>query len=329
MTLRWRDVLSVMAATMALPATSSCVAAQAYPAHPVTVVVGYPAGGPTDTIARIMADGMRSTLRQPLIVQNISGAAGTIAGSKVAHAAPDGYTLNLGNFGDHVIAGAVYPLGYHVVDDFEPVSLVSTQPYLIVAKKSMPASDLRELIAWLRANSSKATQGTLGPGSIHHVAGILFQKMTGVSYQFVPYRGSAPAMQDLLSEQIDFMIDPAPNSLPQVRVGAVRAYAVAAKNRLAAEPEIPTVDEAGLPGFYIGSWHAMWAPKGTSKDVIDKIDTAIVAALDDPIVRRRLEDVGQQIFSRTQLGPDALGSLQRAEIEKWWPIIKAAGIKAE
>jgi tripartite-type tricarboxylate transporter receptor subunit TctC len=303
--------------------------ADSYPTRPVTLLVGYPAGGPTDALARVVADGMRGSLGQPVIIENIGGAAGTVAAERAAHANPDGYTLNFGNFGDHVIAGAVYPLRFNVLSDFAPIALLSSHPLLIVAKRSLPANNLREFIDWLRANPDKAAEGTLGPGSIQHVAGIFLQKLTGTRFQFVPYRGSAPAMQDLLSGQIDFLIDPAPNSLPQVRAGTVKVFAVTAKTRLPAAPEIPTANEAGVPDFYAGSWHAFWAPNGTPRVVVDTVNAAIIAAVSDPKVRDRLVDLGQQIFPRDQQTPEALGAFQAAEIEKWWPMIKAAGIKAE
>jgi tripartite-type tricarboxylate transporter receptor subunit TctC len=324
-----REFLGLMLGAVSLPTLHRSARAQSYPTRPITIIVGYPAGGPTDALARIMADGMRAAVGQTLIVENIGGAAGSIAAERVAHAVPDGYTLNFGNFGDHVVAGAVYPLHYDVLSDFEPIALVSSHPLLIVARSNLPANNLQEFIGWLRSNPDKASEGTLGPGSIQHVAGIFLQKLTGTRFQFVPYRGSAPAMQDLLSGQIDFLIDPAPNSLPQVRAGTVKALAVTARNRLPAAPDIPTTDEAGIPGFYAGSWHAFWAPKGTSRAVVDTLNAAVVAAVAEPSVRQRLMDLGQQIFPSNLQTPEALRAFQTAEIEKWWPIIKAAGIKAD
>ena len=303
--------------------------AQPYPSHPVTIVVPFPAGGPTDVIARTLGQHMHTSLGQTVIVENVTGANGNIGVGRVARAAPDGYTLIIGHWSTHVVNGAVYPLPYDVLKDFEPLSLISTNSYLIVAKNAVPANDLKSFIAWLKANPDKASEGTAGPGSPQHVGGVFFQNATGTRFQFIPYRGAAPAMQDLLAGQIDMIIDDPTNSLPQVRAGKIKAFAVTARRRLAAAPDIPTVDEAGLPGFYFSRWHALWAPKGTPKDVIAKLNTAVAGALADPAVRSRLTDLAQEIFPRDQQTPEALGAYQKAEIEKWWPIIKAAGIKVD
>lgn len=297
--------------------------AQPYPSHPVTMIVPLAAGGPIDTIARIVAEGMRGSLGQSVIIENVTGASGSIGVGRVARAKPDGYTISLGYLGTHVFNGAALPLSYDLLNDFEPVSLLVCNPLLIVARKTMPAKDLQELVAWLKANPGKATEGTTGPGGSSHVAGIYFQKETGTRFQLVPYRGAALIMQDLLAGRIDLMLDFAANSLPQVRFGTIKAYAVTAPSRLPAAPDIPTVDEAGLPGFYISAWEGVWVPKGTPKDVVGKLNAAIVAALADPSVRRQLAELGQDIYPRDQQTPEALGALQRAEIKKWWPIIKA------
>ena len=312
-----------------LAGCGSIAMAQVYPSRPVTMVVPFPAGGSSDTIGRVLADGMRGPLGQSVIIENVGGASGNLGVGRVARAAADGYTLILGSWPTHVLNAAIFTLPYDPLNDFEPVALVAAQPLFIIAKKAMPAKDLTELLAWLKANPDKATQGTAGTGGASHLAGVFFQKATGTRFQFVPYRGSAPAMQDLLAGQIDMMIDLAASATPQVRAGNVKAYAVTAKNRLAAAPDVPTVDEAGLPGYYVLSWHAVWVPKTTPKPVVAKLNAAVVEALADPAVRKRLADVGQEIFSREQLTPEALSAYHKAEIEKWWPIIKAANIRSE
>ena len=303
--------------------------AQTYPSRPITVIVPFAAGGPTDALARIMAERMRKTLGQPVVVENTTGAAGSIGVGRVARAAPDGYTVGIGHWSTHVINGAIYELQYDLVKDFEPVAMFVTGPQLVITKNGVPAGDLKELIAWVKANQAQLSAGTAGVGSASHVGGVYFQNLTGTKFQFVPYRGTAPAIQDLIAGHIELMFDQAANSLPFVRSGKIKAYAVTAKTRLAAAPEIPTVDEAGLPGLYISVWHAFWVPKGTPKDVIARLNAAVVEAVADPDVRRRLADLGQEIPPRDQQTPEALGAYHKAEIEKWWPIIKAAGIKPE
>jgi tripartite-type tricarboxylate transporter receptor subunit TctC len=322
----------MLLASFAFATAFGCVgsgAAQIYPSRPVTMVVPYPAGGPTDTIGRIMAEGMRAALGQPVIIENAAGASGSIGTGRVARATGDGYTLGLGLWPTHVVNGAVFTLPYDVLNDFLPVSLIATNPLLIVTRKSMPAKDLKELIAWLKENPDKASVGTGGAGGASHVAGVYFQKATGTRFQFVTYRGLGPAMQDLVAGHIDMLIDYAANALPQVRAGTIKVYAVTAPNHLLTVPDIPTVDEAGLPGFYISAWHAFFVPKGTPTSVIDKLNSAVVDALADPAVRRRLTDLGQEIYPREQQTPEALGAFHKAEIEKWWPILEAAGIKIE
>jgi len=319
------QIRKMLLASFALAATFGDiehVPAQSYPSHPITMIVPLAAGGPIDTIARIVAEGMQASLGQSIIIENVTGASGSLGVGRVARAAPDGYTLSLGYLGTHVFNGATYKLSYDVLNDFEPVALLVTNPLLIITKKAVPAKNLQELIAWLKANPGKASQGTTGVGGSSHVAGTYFQRETGTSFQRVPYRGAAPMMQDLLGEQIDLMFAFAADSLPQVRIGAVKAYAVTAPGRLPAAPDIPTVDEAGLPGFYISVWEGIWVPKGTPKDVIGKLNAAIVAALADPHAHQRLVDLGQEIFPREQQTPEALGTFQRAETEKWWPVLK-------
>ena len=324
-----RRFLRLAAGGAILPAFSGIAGAQTFPTRPVTMIVPLAVGGSTDVIARIMAEGMRATLGQPVVVENVTGAGGTIGVGRVARAAPDGYTINLGQWGTNMANGAIYPLQYDIIGDFEPVALIANQPFLIDSRKTLPAKDLKELIAWLKANPDKATEGNSGLGTPSHVAGILLQNTLGIRWQMVPYRSAGLSMQDLVAGQIDILLDTPAVSLPQVNGGSIKAYAVTAKSRLAVAPDIPTVDEAGLPGFYFSFWHAIWVPKNTPKPIIAKLNEAVVNALADPTVRKRLTDIAQDIYPRDQLTPEALGAFHRAEAEKWWPIIKAAGIKAE
>jgi tripartite-type tricarboxylate transporter receptor subunit TctC len=320
----------LIAAALAAAWTSLGTArAQVYPSHPITVVVPLTAGGAFDVTARILSEHMRASLGRPVIVENVTGAAGSIGTGQVARAAPDGYTLISGGLNTHVINPAFLALQYKVLSDFEPIALTTTVPLLIVAKKAMPPNDLQELIAWLKANPDKASLGTGGRGNVSHLAAVFFQRETGTRMGFVPYRAAGAAINDLVAGHVDVMMDIASNSLPHVGAGTIRAYAVTAKNRLAVAPDIPTVDEAGLPGFYMEAWQAIWAPKHTSKAVIEKLNASIMAALADPAVRSRLADIGQEIFPPERQTPQALAAFHKAETEKWWPIIKAAGIKPE
>jgi tripartite-type tricarboxylate transporter receptor subunit TctC len=324
-----RDFVRLAAGMAALPVASRTAMAQAYPSRSITMVVPFAAGGPVDTLARILAERMRASLGQTVVIENVTGAGGSIGTGRVARAAPDGYTLVIGIWTTHVVNGAIYALQYDVLNDFEPVALLANNPQVIVAKKSMPANDLKGLIAWLKLNPDKASAGTAGVASPQHVLGVFFQSATGTRFQFVHYRGGGPATQDLVAGQIDLIIGDQVTSLPQIRSGNIKAYAVTNKNRLTAAPDIPTVDEAGLPGFYTTVWNAIWAPKGTPKNVIMKLNAAVVGELADSAIRRRLADLGQQIVPRDQQTPEALAAFHRAEIEKWWPIIKGANIKGE
>ncbi|MGZ3320949.1 MAG: tripartite tricarboxylate transporter substrate-binding protein [Xanthobacteraceae bacterium] len=303
--------------------------AEVYPSRPIAMIVPFPPGSAFDVTARVLAEHMRLSLGQPVIVENPTGASGSIGTGRCARSVPDGYTLCFGGVSTHVLNAAVFALPYDVLKDFEPVSLIATAQLLIVAKKAMAANDLKELIAWLKANPGKASQGNGGPGSLTHIVGMSFQEETGTRFRSVPYRGAGAAINDLVAGHLDIMIDLAPNSLPHVRAGTIKAYAVMAKTRLPAARDIPTVDEAGLPGFYMSAWQALWTPKGTPMTVIGKLNAAIVGAMADTIVRSRFADLGQDVFPREQQTPEALGASQRAETEKWWPIIKAAAIKAE
>jgi tripartite-type tricarboxylate transporter receptor subunit TctC len=302
-------------------------AAQAYPARPVTLVVPFPAGGAGDTIARTIAERMRLSLGQPVVIENVTGASGSLGTGRVARAAPDGYTLGYGGMQTHVINGAALALRYDVEQDFRPIALMTDAPLVVVAKKAIPANDLGGLIAWLKANPDKASMATGGLAATSHLAGTLFQRQTGTRFGLVPYRGSA--MQDLMAGQIDLMMDPALTALPPVRAGAVRGFAITAPHRLATAPEIPTVDEAGAPGLHVSNWTALLAPRGTSDPVIAKLNAAVVEALADASVRKRIAALGPELFPRAKQTPEALAAFHKAEMERWWPLIKAAGIKLD
>jgi tripartite-type tricarboxylate transporter receptor subunit TctC len=321
-----RQFLHLAAGGAAVPAVSRIARAQAYPTRPITMVVGFPAGGPADVIARIMVERMPASLGQPVIVENVAGAAGSIGAGRVARSAADGYTINLGSFGTHVLNGALYTLSYDLLNDLDPVSLLVTQPAVIVGRKTLPAKDMNELIAWLKLNPDKASEGTNGVG----VAGVLFQNTTGTRFQQVPYRGIGLAMQDLAAGHIDVVMGVVSgDALPHIRAGSVKAYAVMDKTRLAAAPDIPTVDELGLRGLHLTFWFGLWAPKRTPKNIVAALNSAAVEALAASSVRARFAAMGQEIFPRDQQTPEALAAFHKAEIEKWWPIIKAANIKAE
>jgi tripartite-type tricarboxylate transporter receptor subunit TctC len=291
-------------------------------------VVPCPAGGPTDVIARVVADRMQAQLGQPVIVENAAGASGSIGVGRVARTAPDGYTLSFGTWSTHVVNGVLLALPYSPLTDFEPVGLIVRSPMLMTASKTFAAADLQALIAWLKANPDKAILGTPGIASASHLAGVFFQMNTGTRLHVVPYRGVGPALQDMIGGRVDLMIDLVANSLPHVRAGTIKALAVLAKSRLDTAPEIPTVDEAGVPGLHVASWQAVWAPKGTPPAVIGTLNAAILGALGDSLLRQRLANMAQDIPPLDELTPQALGALQRAEIEKWSAIIAAAHIKA-
>jgi tripartite-type tricarboxylate transporter receptor subunit TctC len=321
-----RNLLVAIAALAALAGTGSA-GAQVYPARPLTMVVPFAAGGPNDAIARTLAGRMAVSLGQPVGIENVDGSAGSIGTGRLARAAPDGYTLGIGYWGTHVANGALYALDYDVVSDFAPISLLVESPLLIVANKAAPANDLKDLVGWLKQNPDKSSWAVPGSGS--HVASVFFQKETGTRFRLVPYRGAGPAIQDLAAGKIDMGMLNAGLVLPPVRAGTIKAYAVTAARRLAAAPAIPTVDEAGFPGLYSSVWFGFWAPAKTPKNIIARLNTATVEALADPAVRTRLAELAQEIFPPEQQTPEALVALQKSEIAKWWPIIKAAGIKGE
>lgn len=324
-----RRLLYLAAGAAALPAVSRVASAQTYPSRPITMIVPFPAGGATTTLARVLAEHMKETLGQPVVVENVGGAGGSIGVSRSARAAPDGYLLSFGNWASHVGAGAVYPVSYDALTDFEPVARVADTPLWVVARKNLPANDLKELIAWLKANPEKASAATVGPGSGSHLCGIYIQNNTGTRFQFVPYRGGSPAIQDLVAGQVDMMCDMSSNSLPHVRGGQIKALAVMSKSRWFGAPDVPTVDEMGVPGIYVSFWHGLWVPKGTPADIVARLNGAVVTALADPTVRQRFADQGQEIPPRDQQTSQALAAYHKADIDRWWPLIKAANIKAE
>ena len=320
---------AVTASFLGLAGAGPAAAQDNYPNRPINMIVPLAPGGSTDVLGRIMAKAMSQNLGQPVVVENVSGAAGTIGVTRAERSTPDGYTILWGMWGTNVANGAIYNLGFDLLNDFEPIALVATQPFLIDARKTMPANNLKELVAWLKANGDKTTMGTSGVGSPSHVAGVLMENMLGLHWQMVAYRSAGLATNDLLAGITDLQLDTPAVSLPHVRAGALKAYAVTAPKRIAIAPEIPTTDEAGMPGYYFFFWHALWAPKGTPKAVIAKLNTAVQAGLADEQTRKRLLDLGQDIYPPEQRTPEALHAFQKAEIEKWWPIIKAAGIKPQ
>jgi tripartite-type tricarboxylate transporter receptor subunit TctC len=319
----------VSAAFMALLAVSSAAAAENYPSHPITVVVPFSAGGPSDAMTRILAERMKTTLGEAILVENTTGAGGSIGVGRVVHSPSDGYTIGFGHLGTHVANGAIYKLGYDLVTDLEPVVLLPSNPMIIVSKNAVPAKSLNELLAWLKSRPQPATAGTAGAGSGSHVAGLAFEAASGVKLQYVPYRGTGPAMNDLVAGQIDLIVDQLSNSINQVRAGTIRGYAVTDAKRAEQASDIPTTDEAGLPGFHMTLWSGLWVPKGTPKEIVTKLNAAAIDALNDPSVRHQLENLGLQMPPADRLTPEALGDWQKAEIAKWWPVIKAANVKID
>jgi len=312
--------------TVALLVSANTAAlAQNYPARPITLIVPFAAGGPTDTIARVVTDRMRDSLGQPIIIENVGGAEGGIAVGKAVRATPDGYTISIGNVATHVLNGAAYSLPYDPIGDLEPISLLTDAPAFIVANKSVSAGDLEDLIGWLKANPGKTSAGTFATWG--RLFGAYFQQSTGTHIQFVPYRGAAPAMQDLIAGHVDLMFDQAANTLPQLRAGKIKAYAVAAERRLGLAPDVPTLDESGVSGFYLSVWHGLWAPRNTPKDILSRLNSAAADALSNPGVRQRLLELGQEVPARDQQTAEFLARHQRAQADKWWPIMKVANIK--
>jgi tripartite-type tricarboxylate transporter receptor subunit TctC len=324
-----RKLLAALIAALIGLAWGGLAAAQDYPVRPITMIVPFPAGGATDTLARFLGERLRAILGQPVIIENVGGAAGSIGVGRAVRAAPDGYTLSIGTSTTHVLTGGLYKLQFDLLADLDPIILIGSEPLLIVGKKNLPADDLKGLIAWLKANPDKASVGIAGVGATGHLTGISFQKETGTRFEFVPYRGNGPAMQDLLAEQIDFMIEPSSNFKALLAAGSVKPFAVTGKARLSSSPDIPTVDEAGLPGFFASLWYGLWAPQGTAKEIIAKLNATMTQILADPQVKQRFEELGIQITPLQQQSPEALRAFQKAESERWWPIIKASNIKVE
>jgi tripartite-type tricarboxylate transporter receptor subunit TctC len=320
---------NIILAIVAALAFGSAAQAENYPSRPITIIVPFAAGGPSDAMARILAERMKLMLGEALLVENVTGAGGSIGVGRAVRSPPDGYTISFGHLGTHVANGAVYKLGYDLVTDLEPVALLPSNPMIIVSKNAVPAKSLKEFLAWLKAQPKPPTAGTAGAGSGSHIAGLYFENVTGIKLQYVPYRGTAPAMNDLVAGQIDLIVDQTSNSIAQVRAGNIRAYAITDDKRVASAADIPTVDEAGLPGFHMTLWSGLWVPKDTPREIVAKLNAVTVDALNDPLVRKQLESLGLQMPPRDQLTPEALGAWQKAEIAKWWPMIRDANVKVD
>jgi tripartite-type tricarboxylate transporter receptor subunit TctC len=324
-----RRLLTVLATILLGPAAAGIAAAQTYPARPVTMIVPFPAGGATDTLARFLAEQMRAVLGQTVVIENVGGAAGSLGVGRAVRSAADGYTMSIGTSTTHMLTGGLYALPFDLLRDLEPIIQIGSEPLLIVGKKALPADDLKGLIAWLKANPDKASVGIPGVGATGHLSGISFQKETGTKFQFVPYRGNGPAMQDLLSGQIDFMIEPSSNFRALLGAGSVKPFAITGKARLPSSPDIPTADEAGLSGFFASLWYGLWVPKDTPKDIVARLNATMVQVLADPQVQKRFAELGIGITPPDQQSPEALRAYQKAEAERWWPIIKASNIKVD
>jgi tripartite-type tricarboxylate transporter receptor subunit TctC len=321
-----RALFAALIATLTLAGQAF---AENYPSRPVTIIVPFAAGGPSDAMARILAERMKMTLGQPVLVENVTGAGGSIGVGRAVHSASDGYTISFGHLGTHVCNGAIYKLDYDLVADLQPVALLPSNPMVIVSKNAVPAKTLPELLDWLKSRPQPATAGTAGAGSGSHIAGLALENATGIKLQYVPYRGTAPALNDLVAGQIDIIVDQTSNSINQIRAGTIRAYGVTNSKRVEQAPDIPTVDEAGVPNFHMTLWSGLWVPKGTPREIIDKLNEATLDALNDPQVKRQLENLGLQMPPADKSTPEALGDWQKAEIAKWWPMIKAANVKVD
>lgn len=316
-------------AAMSAIAASNGAVAQSYPSRPVTLVVPLAPGGSTDVIGRLSAEGMTKHLGQPIVVENVSGAGGSTGVGRVVKSQPDGYTFMIGQWGTHVASGAIYNLSFDLLKDLQPIGLIATQPFIVVARKSMPAANLKELMAWIKANPEKATQGHAGVGSPGHVAGVFLQNASSLKWAMVAYRSAGPALQDVITGNIDIALDTPATSKQHIEAGSIKAFAVTSRSRIAAFPDLPTVEEAGVPGYTFSFWHALWAPKGIPAEAQAKLTGALRAALADASMRQKLIGLSQEIFPADQQTPEALAAFQKAEIDRWWPIIKAAGIKPQ
>ena len=316
-------------AVLAVLGFGSAALAQNFPSRPITIIVPFSAGGPSDVMARILAERMKTTLGETLLVENVTGAGGSIGVGRALRSPADGYTISFGHLGTHVANGAIYKLGYDLVADLEPVVLLPSNPMVLVSKNAVPAKSLKELMEWLKTRPEPATAGTAGAGSGSHIAGLYLENITGIKLQYVPYRGTGPAMNDLVAGQIDIIVDQLSNSITQVRAGTIRGYAVTDTKRAESAPDIPTTGEAGLPGFFMTLWSGMWVPRDTPKEIVARLNAAAIDALNDPAVRKQLENLGLQMPPKDKLSPQALGDWQKAEIAKWWPMIKAANVKVD
>ena len=324
-----RNLPRVVAIAACLVPFGTAASAQTYPSRPITLIAPFPAGGPSDALGRIIAEPMQAALGQPIVIENVVGAGGNIGIGRLARSAPDGYTIGIGQWSTNVVNAVTYKLGHDVVADFAPIALLANAPQIIIARKSFPASDVKELVAWLKANPDKATAATVGAAGGAQIAGLYFAQATGTKFPFVSYRGGAPAMQDMVAGQIDFMFDQGPNALAQVQTGTIKAYAVMAPSRWFAAREIPTIDEAGVPGLHVSYWHAMWAPKATPPEIVARLNAAVVGTLADAQVQKRFAALGQEIWPAARQTPAALLAFHQSEIEKWWPIVRATALKAE
>jgi tripartite-type tricarboxylate transporter receptor subunit TctC len=316
----------LVAALLLMVSCSALAQAQPFPSRPLTLIVPFPPGGSTDSAARIMAERMRETLGQPIVIENVGGAGGSIGVGRLARSVPDGYTFDIGQWDTHV-GSIIYKLDYDLEKDFEPIALVSNNPQLMVAKNDLPAKTLAELVKWMKDNPGKIN--FVNQNAAANVTGVLFEKLTGQKVQFIPYRGAGPAMTDLVAGTVDLLVVQGAVALPQIRAGKIKALANLSPQRSASMPDIPTSDESGVKGLYMSGWFGFWAPKGTPKDVIAKLNAATAEALADPALQKRFTDLGLDVAPRQQQTPEGLAAFQKAEIEKWWPIIKSAGIGAQ